>query len=156
MAKTTPRFFTFNREKPDPLLGALKRIWQRGDGSWVNFAAVSDFEEPPPTFGFGWLRTRGPAVPMVTIVGPVNGKRPTAPSLGFQHGLGPKSLKALGDELGVAEGWIPRQDHPKRGIVFDLPADVDAQALLDWSLSAVDYLTRIELGDTFWVETFDV
>ena len=58
-------------------------------------------------------------------------------TIGIQHAAGPHlawKLRDLG--LPVPEGWRVTQDHPRRGLVADVPADADDRSVMSWLLQA--------------------
>lgn len=101
---------------------------------------------------FGWLSGRGPAVPVATWVPGSVTRRGTEPdSIGIQHGAGPRAFARLA-EAGVAvpAGWRRLGDHPRRGLVVELPDGTDPQVALDWCLAACAVLSPAPLPDE-WV-----
>src|ERR1700684_88313 len=58
-------------------------------------------------------------------------------SVGIQHNTGTKAVARLAD-LGVPPppGWRWTQDHPRRGLVVRVPADVHHAEQLAWLLDA--------------------
>jgi len=60
-----------------------------------------------------------------------------ATTVGLQHASGPRVAVRLRD-LGapLPDGWRITQDHPRRGLVAQVPADADDRAVIDWLLRA--------------------
>jgi hypothetical protein len=78
-------------------------------------------------------------VPTVTWMpgrhAPNGSVKPT--TVGLQHASGPRvgpRLRDLGAPL--PDGWRITQDHPRRGLVAQVPADADDRAVIDWLLRA--------------------
>ena len=96
------------------------RLDERG---WVNLQpGVAEEDVPPPTSSlFGLFSARGPAVPLCTWH---RGER----SAGVQHATGPKAAS----RIDVPPGWRVVQDHPRRGLVVRVPADVEDVEVLRW------------------------
>lgn len=149
----------FFRSAPDGLVGVLQDLASGHDG-WVNLqAAVREDEDPagpdarPVRAGvFSLVSGRGPAVPVCTWVPGAPTRHGHEPdSLGIQHGAGPHATEQL-VEAGVTfpSGWRRLSDHPKRGLVFELPAGTDPAAVLQWLFAASDVLAQGPLPD-LWV-----
>ena len=108
-------------------------------------------EQPRATLLSLWFSARGPAVPMATWTPPASGRKPRPAVVGIEHGFGPRALAQL-REAGVPlpQAWTGRQDHPRRGIVAEVPAVVSCREVLIWLLDACRALCRIDLGDR-WI-----
>jgi hypothetical protein len=52
-------------------------------------------------------------------------------------------LRDLGQP--VPEGWKVTQDHPRRGLVAEVPADADNRAVIDWLLRAATTVCQVEM-----------
>lgn len=90
-------------------------------GSWLNIEPdVQDSLRADVSGLFSWFSARGSQVPVGTLVA----ASPRSPaSIGIDHGSG----RGAGDRLtaagiGPPPGWVLRQDHPKRGLVWESPA----------------------------------
>lgn len=134
------------------LMAAVDQLKTSGRG-WVNIEPVvrdQDRNEPPGIFS--WFSARGPKVPMGTFV---PGSATEKASVGLSHGVGRTALERL-TEAGVVApvGWIPRQDHPKRGLVWEIHGDrVVVDAVVGHLLEGTVALTEAPtLGG--WVATF--
>jgi hypothetical protein len=117
---------------------------------WVNLEPqVPDPENlPAGALGGGVFSNRGPAIPLCTWTAPtLNRKGVLGPqSIGVQHATGSRARPRLRElRLEVPQGWIVRGDHPKRGLVVELPADTDPATALDWLLAAGEALVTIEV-----------
>jgi hypothetical protein len=67
-------------------------------------------------------------------------------SLGIQHSTGPKVVARLASlDLPLPQGWRWQQDHPRRGLVVRVPADVAHAVQLDWLLRAGAALSIVPL-----------
>jgi len=94
-----------------------------------------------------------PALPVGTWVPATSGQGPT--SLGVQHPVGRK----VGHELGEAglrpdPSWKGIQDHPRRGLVLEIPADTPPATVMAWLLPVLTHLSPIALtGD--WRATLE-
>ena len=95
---------------------------------WINVEPIIEEEHEPPAPGpFAFLGGSTHQVPTVTWMPGkrlANGTtRPT--TIGLQHASGPHLAWKLADlGLPLPEGWRVTQDHPRRGLVALVPADV--------------------------------
>jgi hypothetical protein len=125
---------------------------------WINLLPeVEPSAEVPPSGGLLSLFTaRGPAVPLGTWSAGAEGKRgPGRPSIGVQHGSGPKAVARLAD-LGLAlpPGGIKVQDHPRRGLVLTVPATSPHDEVLYWLLSAMHALSLAPLSGDWLAQVY--
>jgi len=138
--------------------GRMDALAAAGHG-WVNlFPEVSeddlDADADPPSSGLaGLLRGGGPRVPMGTWVAATGRRRA---SVGLQHGLREK-VKARLQDHGIAPpvGWSVVQDHPRRGVVVELPATTAPEEALAWLMEAVDDLCPFQLTGQWLAEVHD-
>ncbi len=98
--------------------------------AWLNVEPVVDDDQRTDVPGiFAWFSARGPQVPVGTFVSA--GPEAVA-SVGLDHGTG----RGAGDRLSAGgvvapPTWALRQDHPKRGLVWEVPrGGVDAVAVV--------------------------
>jgi hypothetical protein len=146
----------FLRGEPAQLLGVMHGLADARDG-WVNLQAVVDEDETPDAQParagvFALVSGRGPTVPVSSWVPGQHTRRGQEPdSVGIQHGAGPKAARRL-VEAGVTppEGSTLLGDHPRRGLVVELPPGTAPETVLDFVLAASDVLTPFRLPDT-WV-----
>lgn len=139
-----------------PVLEPMRRLAATRDG-WVNLHPLVPEEDlPKNTMGFfGWLSARGPGVPQATWVpGPPMRRDPSQhepDSVGLQHPGGPKARFRL-EELGVPvpAGWVVKGDHPRRGLVMELPDGTDPGEIVPWLLRAARALTDIPMPER-WI-----
>ena len=150
----------FLRPAPGLVVTAMGEV--ATGGGWVNLQAVLDDDEdgegPQAKQGragiFAMLSGRGPDVPVATWVpGTANRHGRDPDSLGIQHGSGPRAVQRLAD-AGVTfpEGWRRLADHPKRGLVLELPDGADPATLLDWLFVACQVLASAPLPDEWAAE----
>jgi len=119
-----------------------------GEG-WINISPwLPDdvMAEVPVQSGLGaWFSGRGPQVPMATWM-PSNdlGRRSTPAQVGVEHGTGPNALVRLRDAgHPIPDGWFPRQDHGKHGIVVELPPNTVGTDVIDWMIDAITELSDL-------------
>jgi hypothetical protein len=150
----TIEFWSSDPSALGPRLGALAL---ERDG-WVNLHPLVPPEDVPRnSLGLlGWVQAKGPAVPEATWVpGPVSRRGQQQPdSVGLQHNGGPKARLRLADEgVPIPDGWRVRADHPRRGLVLEVPSGTDPQLIVSWLLRAARALSTITLPDA-WVAAF--
>ena len=154
-----PQVLDFTVGGRDVLIEQLRAYSARHRG-WANLLPVidTDGEDETPDDAprgragvFAWLSSRGPALPIATWVAGEERRKGLAPdSIGIQHPAGPRALITLA-QGGVAlpPGWRRLSDHPKRGLVVEVPAGTDPAECLDWLLRAAEVLTPQPLP-THW------
>ena len=109
---------------PADLVEALGEVAAR-PGSWLNVEPDVDDSLRADVSGlFAWFSARGAEVPVGTLVA---GSTRDPASVGIDHGAG----RGAGDRLaaagiGTPPGWSLRQDHPKRGLVWEWAAGFGA------------------------------
>lgn len=131
-------------------LGSLFTQVLAAEGSWCNvvFEPIEDENMPEESALFGFLTARGPANPLATIMAPTTGRRPTPAQVGIQHRAGTKAAAQLREEaLVLPDGARVAQDHPRRGLVVEWPADVDVAYLVAWLFPAMRILQRAPTTD---------
>jgi hypothetical protein len=135
---------------PDKGDVAAALVTARSEGSgWINLlpGVPEDAQPEQPTGLFAFFGTRAPPVTMVTIMPPKRDRRASEGlSVGLMHPTGGKAVARLA-AVGVPlpEGWVVRQDHPRRGIVVRTPADVAEADVIAWCISAGTALCRAEM-----------
>ena len=150
--KLEQELFRFRRSEPSEVIDRVTRLIEAGAG-WLNIQPMVDEEGLYEGSQFGLLKmfsSRGPRIPQGTFVPGPKGKRNPA-SVGLEHPQGPKAIERL-EELGIPrpEGWRKRQDHAKRGIVFDAPPGTSPEAIVTWMLAAGTALAGVPVGD-WWI-----
>ena len=148
----------FSRQEAGEILEFMREAASVEDASrWVNVAPAVDIDLMPKENRFaGLFAARGPLIPMATWVPGEkkgNDRRPT--SVGLEHGIGRDAIAELA-ELGVTTppGWYLEQEHPRRGITFQVPSDEDPRVALDYFFAANAALCPIDFGDRWSAVTF--
>jgi hypothetical protein len=141
----------FDPDAPAAVVGRMRELAESRDG-WVNMTPlVDDKDVPTMSVGLlGWMSAKGPAVPEATWVpGERRRKGGVDPdSIGLQHRGGPKARFALADAgVPIPPGWRLLADHPKRGLVIELPESTDPAGVVDWLVRAARVLSPIDLPD---------
>jgi hypothetical protein len=139
MTRSRPLELEFVAHDDPGLLARMAEATATGVG-WINVQPVIDEEYEPPGPGpFAFLGGSTHKVPTITWMpgrhAPNGSVKPT--TVGLQHASGPRvgaRLRDLGAPL--PDGWRITQDHPRRGLVAQVPADADDRAVIDWLLRA--------------------
>ena len=129
----------------DALVGQMRRVHDSGSG-WLNLLPLIDPDTPVPATpsALAVFSKRGPAVPLVTWTPATGGSRPEPTTLGVQHGVGAALAGRLpGSPAELPEGWRVVLDHPRRGLVVQVPDQVDDVAVATWLLRLVDTVSMI-------------
>ena len=128
-ARYETEILSVDGERPEPLVDAVAAV--AAGGGWVTIDPVVDDEQRSDVPGiFAWFSARGPQVPVGTFVA---GSDRSPASGGIEHVTG-RDAGDLRNEAGVGApvAWLPRQDHPKRGLVWEVHSgDLDAEAVVD-------------------------
>lgn len=122
------------------------------DGGWVNIAPSVDDENRVEVPGiFSWFSARGPQVPVGTFVA---GTDRLPASVGVEHGFGRgASARLVEARVPVPESWVRRQDHPKRGLVWEVnPHEVEAKSVVDLLLKATETLCPLSFDGRWTAE----
>ncbi|WP_419925886.1 hypothetical protein [Candidatus Poriferisocius sp.] len=144
------RPITFEPPDTDAVVHEMLTLAARGDGKgWMNIQpVVADEHRPPESPLFKLFTARGPAIPLGTWVPGHHYRDKWQPaSAGLQHAGGRHASELL-KERGVAEpsGWNRRQDHIKRGLVYELPESQDPKVALDFLVDAMAQLVGFPLS----------
>lgn len=141
-----------------PVVREMESLVARGDGlGWVNIGPGLRDDQidqlPAPTLLGRWFSGRGPAVPMATWTPPRGDRAGSPPTVGVEHGAGPKALDRLRDAgAPLPAGWRKVQDHAKNGIVVQPAAGASHREVLRWLLSACWALCPIDIEDHWLAE----
>jgi hypothetical protein len=129
------------------LVEALLEV-ARQPGSWLNIEPdVQDSLRADVSGLFSWFSARGAQVPVGTLVA-ASPRNPA--SIGIDHGSG----RGAGDRLAAAgigspSGWVLRQDHPKRGLVWESPTGPgnaqDAAAVASLFMEATELFCQLQV-----------
>jgi len=147
MSRSRPAVFGFTALDDAELLAQMAMV-QAGGTGWINVGPVIEEEHrPPPPGPFAFLGGSTHQVPVITWL---PGKHPDGrtakpTTVGLQHATGPRVVSRL-RELGlpIPDGWKVTQDHPRRGLVAEVPADADNRAVIRWLLRAGAAVCQVE------------
>ncbi len=139
MTRARPVELEFGTADDPELVGFLATVKAGGTG-WINIEPIIEEENEPPQPGpFAFLGGSTHKVPNITWMPakPASDGTGRPTTVGIQHAAGPRlawKLRDLG--LPVPEGWRITQDHPRRGLVAQVPADADDRSVMGWLLQA--------------------
>lgn len=144
----------FTSEDTAEVLSCMDGLAARGDGrGWLNLQPWVEDEDRPPTSPLGRMfSSLGPAVPLATWVPRHRrGRRVVPGTLGISHAAGRFAVRRLADRgVDVPGAWAVRQDHTRRGLVFELPDAAAPGDVLTFLLAAIEALSGVET-DGRWV-----
>ncbi len=155
MAKIIPELIQFDLGDPNAVVAELDSLLAERTGGWMNIGPDLDEEvasalTPSPVGRL--FSARGPAVPLATVVAPDHtGRRTSGGSVGLEHHGGPKSAIRLAQAgVEVPEGLVKRQDHSRRGLVYEFTETPGGASVVAFVVAAARELTAFELG-TSWL-----
>ena len=126
MASFLSESFLVDGDDLGDLVEARREV-SNSPGSWVNVEPDVDDSMRADVPGlFQWFSARGPQIPVGTFVA---GSDRDRPSIGLDHGTGRGAGNRLAlAGIAIAEPWMLRQDHPKRGLVWEFAASASPPA----------------------------
>ena len=142
----------FDRFAPTALVEAIAERVSQGTG-WINAHPSIDEVDQRALGRPSFFAARGPTIPLGTFV---VGSGVNAHQLGLEHAGGRSAMQTL-QQAGVKlpAGARLVQDHPRRGLIVALPADVDPAAVTALLLEAAVHLTPIPLPQRWFAEIFE-
>ncbi|MCE2531789.1 MAG: hypothetical protein J4F44_04830 [Acidimicrobiia bacterium] len=144
----------FTSEDTAEVLSCMEDLAVRGDGrGWLNLLPWVEDEDRPPTSPLGRMfSARGPEIPQATWVPQHRRGRSTVrATIGISHPTGRFAVRRLAENgVHVPQAWTVRQDHVRRGLVFELPDGVGAAEVLRFLMAATEVLSGVET-DGRWV-----
>lgn len=126
---------------------------------WINARPVILPQDEPPAPGMFAIFGGSPhKVPRLTWLPGAEGRDGATgrATVGLQHAGGPHAVRHLRD-LGhpVPEGWRVTQDHPRRGLVAEVPAEADHAAVLGWLIEAGLALCEVPVTGLWRADIYD-
>lgn len=142
---TDPVELEFHLGSPHEVVEHMIRL--ADGGGWITLLpGVMSEDVPRPKAGLFTLFSAGSEhdVPEGSWMPPAKPGRPV--QIGIRHNHGPQATAHLIDRGHLLpKGWRKAVDHPKRGLVVEVPATTDPEIVLDWLLSATILLTTVPL-----------
>lgn len=144
----------FTAEDPAEALSFMEELAARGDGrGWLNLQPWVEDEDHLPASPLGRMfSSLGPAVPVATWVPAHRRGRSLVPgTVGISHAAGRFAASRLAEGgVDVPASWVVRQDHTRRGLVFELPDAAAVGDILAFLLAAIQVLSGVPT-DGRWV-----
>jgi hypothetical protein len=126
----------------------LAALREAGDG-WLNLlpGVYDEADLNPPAGLFAFFGTRQAPVTMATVMPARPDKRNVeGMSVGLMHPTGAKSIARLAEAgVRVPDGWVVRQDHPRRGLVLRTAPDAVAADIVSWCVQAGTALCMVDM-----------
>jgi hypothetical protein len=146
---SVPHYVEFQPDRLEEVLATMEDLSTAGKG-WVNFEPAVDAEDVAREGSgtFALFSGRGPVVPLGTWTpGSTSRKGRQEPAMiGLQHPAGARAKPLLAQRgHPLPQGWIVVQDHVRKGLVVQVPAEVDARRAVDWLLRAAALLSTVPL-----------
>jgi len=148
---TNIRFLTSERAE---VLAEMEKLAVRRDGkAWFNLVPfVHEDDLVPASQLVKAFTAKGPIIPKGTWLPPRTSRGKVRPGkVGLEHPKGRYAVRQLA-ELGVElpGGFNTKQDHARRGLVFEVPEDVTADVILGFLLDAARELAEVPVGER-WI-----
>jgi hypothetical protein len=151
ISSTNIRFLSSERAE---ILGEMVKLESRVDGkTWFNLVPLVHEEdlvsENPLVKVFS---AKGPPIPKGTWVPAATRRGGLRPgSVGLEHPRGRYAVRQLA-EMGITppDGFETKQDHARRGLIFEVSADVGAAEILDFLIDAARALAEVPVGER-WI-----
>ena len=142
----------FRPTEPADVLAAMATIADARDG-WINLLPGVDPDDVPPrpTGLSAVLAPRTPGAVMATWAPQTMTRRGLqGATVGLLHPAGrfaARQLASLG--VPVPQGWMIRQDNPRRGLIVIARVDAPNDEVLDWVIAAGEALATLA-STGFW------
>ena len=127
------------------VVAAMTELRSHGSGWITLLPGVEEDNLPRPRLGLFSLFS-GPQfhVPEATWVLP--DKPSGVVQIGVRHAAGNAAATQLANQgHAIPVGWRKAMDHPRRGLVVELPHDAEDREVLDWLLGAAIILAAVPL-----------
>ena len=151
--RTQFRTLKFSPTTVGPVVELMNRYRYTSDSIfWFNIEPDVD-ERSIHTGSIFWkaFSSRGPRIPQFTWTSATDRKGNYQPSeIGLTHPTGIAVLERIkGFQINIPDEWRLIQDHPKRGIVFQLPATYDSEEVVMFATSVIPVVSPFEFGGSF-------
>jgi hypothetical protein len=151
VTRSVPDRVAFRRHDVGALERAVASVLTQ-PGAWINVEPDLEDVDPRAVRRPGIFSSRGRAVPLSTLV-VGEGGRPH--QLGVEHGSGRDAVERLRDAgVTVPDGTRVVSDHPRRGLVLNIPNGTSAAALAALLVATVAQLTVVPLGDRWIAQVY--
>ncbi len=137
----------FTGDDTSEVLSCMEDLAARADGKgWLNLQPWVEDEDRPPTSPLGRMfSARGPEIPLATwIPQHRRGRSDVRATVGISHPTGRFAVRRLADGgVELPQGWVVRQDHIRRGLVFELPQGAGVTDVLTFLMAAIEVLSGV-------------
>ena len=151
--RTQFRTLKFSPATVGPVIDLMDRYRYTSDSIfWFNIEPDVD-QRSVHTGSIFWkaFSSRGPRIPQFTWTSATDRKGNFQPSeIGLTHPTGIAVLDRIKSfQINVPNEWQLIQDHPKRGIVFQLPETYDPEEVVVFATSVIPVVSRFEFEGSF-------
>ena len=147
------RTLKFSPTTVGPVVELMNRYRYTSDSIfWFNIEPDVD-ERSIHTGSIFWkaFSSRGPRIPQFTWTSATDRKGNYQPSeIGLTHPTGIAVLERIKSfQINIPDEWRLIQDHPKRGIVFQLPATYHSEEVVMFATSVIPVVSPFEFAGSF-------
>ncbi len=151
--RTQFRTLKFSPTTVGPVVELMNRYRYTSDSIfWFNIEPDVD-ERSIHTGSIFWkaFSSRGPRIPQFTWTSATDRKGNYQPSeIGLTHPTVIAVLERIKSfQINIPDEWRLIQDHPKRGIVFQLPATYDSEEVVMFATSVIPVVSPFEFAGSF-------
>ena len=151
--RTQFRTLKFSPTTVGPVIDLMDRYRYTSDSIfWFNIEPDVD-QRSVHTGSIFWkaFSSRGPRIPQFTWTSATDRKGNFQPSeIGLTHPTGIAVLDRIKSfQINVPNEWQLIQDHPKRGIVFQLPETYDPEEVVVFATSVIPVVSPFEFAGSF-------
>ena len=151
--RTRFRILKFSPTTVGPVVELMNRYRYTSDSIfWFNIEPDVD-ERSIHTGSIFWkaFSSRGPRIPQFTWTSATDRKGNYQPSeIGLTHPTGIAVLERIKSfQINIPDEWRLIQDHPKRGIVFQLPATYDSEEVVMFATSVIPVVSPFKFAGSF-------
>ncbi len=139
------RLIEFSDDDLGDVVAAVRAL---RDGEWVNLepyvdrAELDDLRARSPHPLVRMFMKAGAPIPLATIA-----RTGDVLSIGLEHPHAARAVPYLREHAAAPPpGWTCKQDHPRRGLVFEAPTSVDVATVVGWLLRAGKLLGAVRVG----------
>ena len=139
------RLVEFSDDDLDEVVAAVAAV---ADGEWINIepyvdqAELDELRARTPSALVRVFSKAGAPIPLGTIA-----RRGAVLSIGLEHPHAARAVPYLREhEAAPPSGWKLKQDHARRGLVFEAPVGTDPAEVVRWILRAGKLLGAVRIG----------
>lgn len=144
----------FVRSDCSEILSQMQPLESRRDGkAWFNLVPfVHEEDLIPESQLLKAFSAKGPVIPRGTWVPAMERRgKVRSGSVGLEHPRGRYAVRQLAEAgVDVPAEFTTRQDHARRGLIFEVSPEVRAEVVLDFLLAASTALAEVPVGER-WI-----